>query len=235
MLLKVTVLRVFYGKVEAVRGVNLQANEGDFVTIIGSNGAGKTSILNAISGVVADKQGEIWFEGDRIDRLSAPDIAKRGVVQVPEGRRVFPLLTVMENLKMGSYMYRDRKKEQKQFEVVFDLFPKLKERSGQKGQTLSGGEQQMLAIGRALMACPKLLLLDEPSLGLSPLLTRTVADQMTRINQAGTSIILVEQNAGLALQLAERAYVMETGDIALEGTTQQLEKNEGVRKAYLAL
>jgi branched-chain amino acid transport system ATP-binding protein len=226
---------VFYGKVEAVRGVDLKVNEGEFVTLIGPNGAGKTSILNAISGVVADKHGEIWFEGNRIDQLSAYDVARKGIIQVPEGRRVFPLLTVRENLKMGSSLYRDSKKEQEQLEVIFSLFPVLKQKLGQKAQNLSGGEQQMLAIGRALMACPRLLLLDEPSLGLSPLLTRIVAEQMMRINQAGIPILLVEQNARTALQLASRAYVMETGNLVVEGPSQQLQEDERVRRAYLAL
>lgn len=235
MLLNIIGLSIFYGKVEAAKNVNLQVNEGEFVTLIGPNGAGKTSMLNAISGVVADKHGEIWFEGNRIDKMSAHDIAKKGVIQVPEGRRVFPLLTVMENLKMGSSLYRDREKEQKQFEVIFSLFPVLKQRLRQEAQSLSGGEQQMLAIGRALMACPRLLLLDEPSLGLSPLLTRIVAEQMVRINQSGISILLVEQNARTALQLASRAYVMEMGNLVVEGPSQQLREHERVRRAYLAL
>ena len=235
MLLNIIGLEVFYGKVHAVKGVNLQVNDGEFVAIIGSNGAGKSTTVNAISGVVDDKRGEIWFDGERIDNLSAPKIVRKGVIQVPEGRRVFPTLTVLENLKMGGCVHHDRKKEQKQFEVVCHLFPLLKERLGQKGQTLSGGEQQMLAIGRALMAAPRLLLLDEPSLGLSPLLTGLVAKELSQINQAGTSIALIEQNARLALHLARRGYVMELGSVLLEGASRQLEEIELVRKAYLGL
>ncbi|MHB1420420.1 MAG: ABC transporter ATP-binding protein [Bacillota bacterium] len=233
MLLEVKELQVYYDKVKAVKGTSIGISQGELVTIIGSNGAGKTSTLNAISGIVKSITGEIRFMGERIDKLSAPKIAAMGIIQVPEGRRVFPLLTVMENLKMGAFMVRDKAVIKRQLEMVLELFPALKEKLPQKGQSLSGGQQQMLAVGRALMANPKLLILDEPSLGLSPLFTQLVAKQLKEINTAGTSMILVEQNARMAFKMAHRGYVMEVGEVVLSGTSQELEVDEGVKKAYL--
>ncbi|MHB1127852.1 MAG: ABC transporter ATP-binding protein [Bacillota bacterium] len=232
-MLEIKGLRVFYAKVEAAKSVDLKVTEGELVTIIGSNGAGKTSTLNAISGIVKSIKGEIWFQGKRIDHLQAPEIAEMGIIQVPEGRRVFPFLSVMDNLRMGAYMQKDKNVIKRQLEMVLHLFPALEEKLAQKGQSLSGGQQQMLAVGRALMASPKLLILDEPSLGLSPLFTQLVAKQLKEINMTGTSMLLVEQNARMAFRMAHRAYVMDVGEVVLTGTCQELENDEGVKKAFL--
>ncbi len=228
-------IRVHYNKREAVKGISLEVGEGDFVVVIGPNGAGKTSVLNVISGVINPSEGEVWFRSERIDRLAPEKIAARGIIHVPEGRRIFPKLTVMENLQMGAYLQKDKTKVERELERIFHLFPILKERTRQRGESLSGGEQQMLAIGRGLMAGPALLLIDEPSLGLSPLVTQHVAEQMTVINREGIAILLVEQNARMGLKLANRGYVLTNGDLVLEGTTAELVKNEEIRKAYLGL
>ncbi|TET42852.1 MAG: ABC transporter ATP-binding protein [Dehalococcoidia bacterium] len=228
-------IRVHYNKREAVKGISLKVGEGDFVVVIGPNGAGKTSVLNVISGVINPSEGEVWFRSERIDRLAPEKIAARGIIHVPEGRRIFPKLTVMENLQMGAYLQKDKTKVERELERIFHLFPILKERTRQRGESLSGGEQQMLAIGRGLMAGPALLLIDEPSLGLSPLVTQHVAEQMTVINREGIAILLVEQNARMGLKLANRGYVLTNGDLVLEGTTAELVKNEEIRKAYLGL
>jgi len=234
MLLEIKNLRVFYDKVEAVMDVNLSVADGEFVTIIGANGAGKTSTLNAISGIV-HHEGEIWLRGERIDRLSPADIAARGVIQIPEGRKLFPLLSVMDNLRMGAYLQKDENKVAAAMERVFALFPILKERAKQRADSLSGGEQQMLATGRALMANPTLLLMDEPSLGLSPLFCQRLSKTCVDINKEGIAILLVEQNARMSLRLSSRAYVFENGKVALEGKSQDLAQKEDIKKAYLGI
>jgi branched-chain amino acid transport system ATP-binding protein len=234
MLLSVKDLAVSYRGVEAIKGASLNVEEGTIVTLIGSNGAGKSTMMRTISGLKESKSGEITFIEERIDGLPPQEIVKRGVAQVPEGRGVFPFLSVLANLRLGAYLERDAKIITNTMDEVYTLFPRLKERTKQKAGTLSGGEQQMLAIGRALMASPKLLLLDEPSLGLSPLLVDRIGELIERINQERrTSIILVEQNAYMALNLAHKAYVLETGRIVLEGKPADLLENEEVKKAYL--
>lgn len=226
-------LRVHYGKVEALKGVSLDLREGEIVTLIGANGAGKTTLLRSISGLKRPSDGEIWLNNKRIDKTSSREIVRMGLAQVPEGRRVFPFMTVLENLKTGAYTRKDTTEVKQDLEMVYHHFPRLRERPNQSAGTLSGGEQQMLAMGRALMTAPKLLLLDEPSLGLSPLLVREIAKIIRNLNKLGKSIILVEQNASLALRLSHKAYVIQTGSIVLEGTGQELLRNGDVRKAYL--
>jgi branched-chain amino acid transport system ATP-binding protein len=234
MLLEIKNLRVFYDKVEAVRNVSLHVGEEEFVTIIGANGAGKTSTLNAISGIV-DHEGEIWLKGERIDNLSPAEIASKGVIQIPEGRRLFPLLSVMDNLRMGAYLRKNDSDVVASMERVFALFPVLKERAKQRADSLSGGEQQMLALGRALMAGPTLLMMDEPSLGLSPLFCQRLSDTCLNINQEGMAILLVEQNARMGLKLSDRAYVFEKGEVVLEGKSQELAQMADIKKAYLGV
>jgi branched-chain amino acid transport system ATP-binding protein len=227
-------MSVHYGGVGAVGRVSLRVNEREMVTLIGANGAGKTSVLSAISGLVPVSNGEIWFRSNRIDGMKAHEIARLGVSQVPEGKRLFSELSVDENLEMGGYMRLNRNEVSQAKRGIWDIFPILYERRKQRAKTLSGGQQQMLAIGRALMGMPHLLLLDEPSLGLSPLLTQELAKVLARINQEqGVSIILVEQNANVALRLAQRGYVMEVGSIVLEGKTDDLLQNKMVKEAYL--
>jgi branched-chain amino acid transport system ATP-binding protein len=233
MLLEVKNLIVHYGKAEALKGISMSVDKGEIVTLIGANGAGKTTTLRAISGVKTATSGEIWFEGKRIDGLSPHEIVKLGIAHIPEGRRVFATLTVMENLEMGAFLRKQRHEVAKNLERIFEHFPILKARRGQRAGSLSGGEQQMLATARALMASPRLLLMDEPSLGMSPILVREVGKIITGINQSGVSIMLVEQNARMALKLAHRAYVIEVGKIALEGTAQVLATTEHVQRAYL--
>ena len=225
-----------YGAIQALRGVSLRVDEGEIITLIGANGAGKTTTLMSISGVVPPRSGSIVFCGEPIHRLAPDGIVRRGIVQVPEGRRIFPGLTVMENLDMGAFLRRDKDGIQRDLEQVFSLFPILRERRNQAGGTLSGGEQQMLAISRALMARPQLLLLDEPSLGLAPLIVQRIFQVIERINrEENTTIFLVEQNAHLALQIAHRGYVMENGAITLEDTGANLMANDAVKKAYLGI
>lgn len=233
MLLNVKGITVYYYKVPAIRDISVEVEEGSIVTLIGSNGAGKTTTLRAISGLKHPTTGEIWFEGQRIDRLAPEKINRQGIAQVPEGRRIFPQMTVMENLLMGAFLRNDKDGISRDLEMVFGHFPVLKERQKQYGSTLSGGEQQMLAMGRALMSNPKLLLLDEPSLGLSPILVMEIAKIIRNIHQEGRTIVLVEQNARLALSLAQYGYVLETGNIVLKGDTKDLRENEDVKKAYL--
>lgn len=233
ILLKTKDIRVRYNKVEAIKGVSLEVARGSIVTLIGSNGAGKSTVLKAISGLNPIISGEIWFLNHRIDSFFPQDIVKLGISHVPEGKRLFSRMTVLENLKMGAYIRKDKEELKKDMDEVFHYFPKLKARINQATGTLSGGEQQMVAIGRALMAGPKLLLLDEPSLGLSPLLVLEVAKIIREINKKGVSIILVEQNAKMALQLAHFGYVLETGKVALEGAADSLLNNTHVRDAYL--
>jgi branched-chain amino acid transport system ATP-binding protein len=233
MLLEIKDLWCHYGGAEVLKGIDLEMEEGGVITIIGSNGAGKTTILRTISGLKTPSDGEIFFRGERIDRKSPQDIVKLGIVHVPEGRALFPYMTVLENLKLGAFLQKDRNQVEGELEKVFTHFPVLKERKRQQARTLSGGEQQMLAIGRALMCQPRLLLMDEPSLGLSPMNVREIGKIVRDINQRGISVILVEQNARLALGLAKRGYVLETGSIVLHGEANELMNSEHVRKAYL--
>ena len=225
-------IHVYYGNIEAVRGISLSVEEGEIVTLIGGNGAGKTTTLKTISGVRRPSQGSIRFAGERIDELAPHQIVERGICQAPEGRRIFPQMSVRENLEMGAYA-RGRDDLSSEFDRVMQLFPVLKERLTQAGGTLSGGEQQMLAIGRALMSRPKLLLLDEPSMGLAPMLVQRIFDIIKEINAQGTPILLIEQNAHMALQTAHRGYVIETGEIVLHDDARALLGNDAVRKAYL--
>jgi branched-chain amino acid transport system ATP-binding protein len=232
-LLNLEDLNVHYGAIWALKGVNLTVGEGEIVSLIGANGAGKSTTLRAISGVVKASSGGISFQGEDITKVPAHDIVKKGIAQVPEGRRVFANLSVLENLELGAYIRRDTSGIKRDLDDVLDRFPRLKERIGQVAGTLSGGEQQMLAIGRALMTRPKLMLLDEPSMGLAPLLVKEIFSIIREINEEGTTILLVEQNARMALQVASRAYVLETGRIVLDGSAKELAMNEGVKKAYL--
>jgi branched-chain amino acid transport system ATP-binding protein len=238
MLFEVKDLHVRYGAIHALKGISLQVQEKEIVTLIGPNGAGKTTLLRTISGVLKPSAGEILFHDSngndlRLHTMPPHQIVARGVAQVPEGRQIFPNLTVRENLELGAYSRKDRYHQGEEFQRIFDLFPRLKERLKQSAGTLSGGEQQMLAIGRALMAAPRLLLLDEPSLGLAPTLVQQIFARLKEINQQGVAILLVEQDAYLALETAHRAYVLETGTIALEGPSQEMLQRPEVKKAYL--
>jgi len=224
---------VYYGNIQALREISLEVSKGEIVTLIGANGAGKSTTLKAISGLIHPKKGTIEFEGIDITNKPAQAIVKMRISQVPEGRRPFARMTVQENLELGAYLRRDKEGIKKSFKRVFERFPRLEERRFQKAGTLSGGEQQMLAMGRALMSQPKLLLLDEPSMGLAPLLVQEIFNIIKEINEAGTTILLVEQNANMALSIAHKAYVLETGRIALSGTAKELQESEEVRKAYL--
>jgi len=234
LLLEVKDTTVHYHKVAAVRNISINVEDGEIVTLIGSNGAGKTTTLRAISGLKHPSAGEILYNGQRIDRLPPYKINALGIAMVPEGRLVFPQMTVLENLLMGAFLRKDKEDIKKDLEdVVFRHFPRLKERTKQTAGTLSGGEQQMLAMGRALMSAPKLLLLDEPSLGLSPIMCGEIAQIIRDIHAEGRTVILVEQNARLALALAQHAYVIETGDIVLSGPAEELQENDNVKKVYL--
>jgi len=226
-------LNVFYGAIHALKGISLKVREGEIVTLIGANGAGKSTTLKAISGLVKPRAGSIIFDGELIQGRPAQDIVARGISQVPEGRRIFANLTVEENLELGAYLRRDRAGIKADMENVFARFPRLEERRRQLAGTLSGGEQQMLAIGRGLMSRPRLLLLDEPSMGLAPLLVREIFEIIKEINREGTTILLVEQNAHMALSIASYAYVLETGQIVLEGPAAELADSEMVKEAYL--
>lgn len=232
-MLKVKGLNVFYGTIHALHDIDFSVNEGEIVSLIGANGAGKTTILHTISGILPAKSGNITFLDKNITGIPANKIVEMGLGQVPEGRRVFANLSVMENLEMGAYTRKDKNEIKKDFEVVFTRFPRLKERVKQLSGTLSGGEQQMLAMGRALMSRPKLLLMDEPSMGLAPLLVKEIFSIIKDINKTGTTVLLVEQNANMALSIANRAYVLETGYIVTSGDAKQLASSEEVRKAYL--
>jgi branched-chain amino acid transport system ATP-binding protein len=223
---------VSYGRIEAIRGIHLTVTQGEIVALIGANGAGKSTTLMAVSGVSSLRMGSIFYEGERIDGRPAHEIVRLGISQVPEGRRIFPRMTVRENLEMGAF-FRNKQEYAGDLARVFELFPPLSERHRQLGGTLSGGEQQMLAIGRALMSRPRLLLLDEPSLGLAPIIASRIFKILKEINEKGTTILLVEQNAKAALRLADRAYVMETGKIVMEGPSSQLKNDPGIKKAYL--
>ena len=231
VILSIKDLKVSYGGIEAVKGISFDVRQGEIVTLIGANGAGKSSTLRAISGLVKPSGGSISFEGQDITGKNPTDIVKQGVTLVPERRRIIADLPVLENLRLGAYLRHDDLKDD--IEWVYSLFPRLKERSWQAGGTLSGGEQQMLAVGRALMSRPKLIMMDEPSLGLAPIVVRGIFDIIREINKRGTTILLIEQNANMALQTADTGYVMETGRITLTGTGEELLKNEAVQAAYL--
>lgn len=232
-LLEIKNLHVKYGHVEALHGINLRVGEGEIVTILGANGAGKSTTLNAISGLLKVTDGEIFYRGRALHKMPADKIVEEGITQAPEGRRVFGTLTVRENLDLGAFTIADADKAAKSLDWIYRLFPRLRERSGQLAGTLSGGEQQMLAIGRALMASPKILLLDEPSLGLAPLLVKAIFETIKEINKSGVTVVLVEQNARVALKLAHRGYVMEVGNIVLEDSASALLANPDVQQAYL--
>ncbi len=232
-LLEVQDIHTYYGNIHALRGVSLNVDRGEVVCMIGSNGAGKTTTLKTVIGTLRPRQGQITLGTERIDGLTSDKIVRRGVAQAPEGRRIFPRMTVLENLELGAFAREDHEHIREDMERIFTLFPRLKERLHQKGGTLSGGEQQMLAIGRALMARPKLLLLDEPSMGLSPILVDAIFRTIRDINQQGTTILLVEQNARMALRVAHRGYVIQTGRIVLHDTAPDLLKSDLVRKSYL--
>lgn len=231
VILSIKDLKVSYGGIEAVKGISFDVKQGEIVTLIGANGAGKSSTLRAIAGLVKPSGGSICFQGEDITAADPTEIVKRGVTLVPEGRRIFADLTVLENLKIGAYLRNDDLKED--IEWVYSLFPRLKERSWQPGGTLSGGEQQMLAVARALMSRPKLIMMDEPSLGLAPIIVRGIFDIIREIHRQGVTILLIEQNANMALQTADTGYVLETGRIGLSGTGAELLSNEAVKKAYL--
>jgi branched-chain amino acid transport system ATP-binding protein len=231
--LEIDDLHVYYGAIHALKGVSLNVREGEIVTLIGANGAGKSTTLRAINGINRPRQGTIHFQGREITGASPHSIVKGGISQSPEGRRLFPRMSVIENLEMGAFQRTDRENFAADMERVFELFPRLRERRAQKAGTLSGGEQQMCAIGRALMARPKLLLLDEPSMGLAPIFVERIFETVVEVNKQGTPVLLVEQNALMALEVAQRGYVMETGRIALEGPASELKTNEEVRKTYL--
>jgi branched-chain amino acid transport system ATP-binding protein len=233
MLLEIRDLWVHYGNAEAVRGISMEVEEGSIVTLIGANGAGKTTTLRTISGLKRPTSGEIWYEGKRIDRLPPHEVVKRGITHVPEGRQLFYSLSVMQNLEMGGFLLKGRADFKKNLESMMEHFPNLKPRIKNQATDLSGGEQQMVAVARALMSNPKVVLMDEPSLGLSPLMVSEVAKIITQINSAGVTIVLVEQNARMALKLAHAAYVLEVGRIALKGDAAVIAKDEYVTKAYL--
>ena len=232
-MLEIKDLHVYYGAIHAIKGISLTVNEGEIVTLIGANGAGKSTTLRTISGLLAPRGGSVSFLGKDISGAPAQDIVRAGISQVPEGRRIFANMTVMENLELGAYIRSDKEGIARDYEMVFGRFPRLRERREQAAGTLSGGEQQMLAMGRALMSRPKLLLLDEPSMGLAPLLIREIFHIIVDINKAGTTVLLVVQNANMALSIASRAYVLETGRITLSGDARELAASEDVRKAYL--
>jgi branched-chain amino acid transport system ATP-binding protein len=232
-MLEVNNIHTYYGNIHALKGVTISVNQGEIVTLIGANGAGKSTTLNTISGILKSREGEVILEGEYLNPLPAHAIVTRGISQSPEGRKIFARLTVKENLEMGAFTRKDKQAIEGDFEHVFQLFPRLKERIKQVGGTLSGGEQQMLAMGRALMARPKLLLLDEPSMGLAPILVEEIFNIVVDINKQGTTVLLVEQNANMALQVASRGYVLETGAIALEGSATTLREDPRVKAIYL--
>jgi branched-chain amino acid transport system ATP-binding protein len=226
-------VETYYGTIQALKGVSIEVHDGEVVTLLGANGAGKSTTLRSINGLNHPQRGTIRFLGDDISRTPAHEIVRRGVSQSPEGRKLFPRMTVVENLEMGAFQRHDRSEIKEDMDRVFTLFPRLAERRSQRAGTMSGGEQQMLAIGRALMARPKLLMLDEPSMGLAPIFVERVFETIVEINNQGTTILLVEQNALVALEVADRGYVLQTGTVALSGTAQSLREDEGVRKTYL--
>jgi branched-chain amino acid transport system ATP-binding protein len=231
--LKLTNVNTFYGQIHALRDISFEVLKGEIVTLIGSNGAGKSTTLRTISSQLTPATGEVAYEGKIISKLPAHEVVAQGIAHVPEGRKIFPALTVEENLQMGAFLVKDQKKNAANFERVYELFPRLKERRKQRGGTLSGGEQQMLAIGRALMSDPKMMLMDEPSMGLAPMLVDLIFKSIVQLNKGGMTILLVEQNARKALKISDRAYVLQTGAIALTGTGQELLRDDMVKEAYL--
>jgi branched-chain amino acid transport system ATP-binding protein len=232
-MLNVNQLHVAYGAINALKGLDFSLEQGEIVALIGANGAGKSTTLNTISGILQPDSGEIRFKDQSLTEISPAEIVQQGIIQVPEGRKIFARMTVRENLEMGGYTLKEKKRREANMQRVFEIFPRLKERQRQLGGTLSGGEQQMLAMGRGLMADPRLLLLDEPSMGLAPLLVEQIFDVIREINESGVSILLVEQNAQMALSIADRAYVLETGRVVLSGPARDLMKNPMVKEAYL--
>lgn len=232
-MLELNDVNVYYGAVHALKGINIKVNKGEIVTLIGANGAGKTTTLKTISGILKPKVGRILFKGNDLNKVSAGDIVSVGISHVPEGRRVFSDMSVMENLEMGAYIRKDKDGIKKDYEKVFEMFPRLLERKKQMAGTLSGGEQQMLAMGRALMSRPKLLLLDEPSMGLAPLVVKQIFEIIKDINKTGTTVLLVEQNASMALNIADRGYVIQNGYVQMEGKASDLLNDESVKSAYL--
>ena len=234
-LLELEGVHTYYGQIHALKGISLSVDQAEIVSLIGGNGAGKSTSLNTISGLLKPRHGSVKLNGEDLSGFKAHEIVAKGVVQVPEGRRIFARLTVNENLEMGAFILKDKKQYTKNLERVFSLFPRLKERRTQVGGTLSGGEQQMLAMGRAMMASPTVLLLDEPSMGLAPVLVDSIFETIQKLNQAGTTILLVEQNARMALQVANRGYVLQTGEIILSGSAEDLRADVNVQKAYLGI
>jgi len=232
-LLEIRDLKVNYGGIEALKGISFDVKEGEIVTLIGANGAGKSTTLRSIMSVVSPSAGSISYNGEDITHMPTDEIVKRGIVLVPEGRRVFPNLTVLENLRIGAYLRNDKEGIEADIKHVYSLFPRLEERSWQQAGTLSGGEQQMLAVGRALMAKPRLIMMDEPSLGLAPLVVKDIFSIIRRINESGTTVLLIEQNANAALKIANRGYVMQTGNVTMTGTGLELLNDQSVREAYL--
>ena len=232
-MLEIKDLEVYYGMIQAIKGVSFDVNEGEVIALIGANGAGKTTILHTITGLINAQKGSVWFEGKDITKVPAHKIVSMGMAHVPEGRRVFANLTVLQNLKMGAYTRKDKTEIEQTLDSIYKRFPRLMERQNQLAGTLSGGEQQMLAMGRALMSHPKIILMDEPSMGLSPIFVNEIFDIIRAVSESGTTVLLVEQNAKKALSIADRAYVLETGRITLEGKASDLLHDESVQKAYL--
>jgi branched-chain amino acid transport system ATP-binding protein len=232
-MLEIKDLEVYYGMIQAIKGISFQVNEGEVIALIGANGAGKTTTLHTISGLITPKKGTVLFEGKDITKVPAHKIVAAGMAHVPEGRRVFASLTVLQNLRMGAYTRNDKNEIEETLQMVYERFPRLEERKNQPAGTLSGGEQQMLAMGRALMSKPRIILMDEPSMGLSPIFVNEIFDIIKQVSASGTTVLLVEQNAKKALSIADRGYVLETGRIVLEGNAQDLLNNESVKKAYL--
>lgn len=232
-MLEVKDLQVYYGMIQAIKGISFEVNQGEVIALIGANGAGKTTILHTVTGLIAPKTGSIVFEGQDITKIPAHKIVSMGMAHVPEGRRVFAQLSVYDNLKMGAYTRKDKNEIEESLEMVYKRFPRLEERKNQMAGTLSGGEQQMLAMGRALMSKPKIILMDEPSMGLSPIFVNEIFDIIQEVSASGTTVLLVEQNAKKALSIADRAYVLETGNIALEGDAKVLMNDDSIKKAYL--
>lgn len=233
MMLEVKDIQVYYGMIQAIKGVSFHVDEGEVIALIGANGAGKTTILHTISGLLSPKSGSVIFEGKDITRVPGHKIVSMGMAHVPEGRRVFAQLTVLQNLKMGAYTRKDKEEIQQTLQTVFERFPRLEERQNQLAGTLSGGEQQMLAMGRALMSHPRIILMDEPSMGLSPIFVNEIFDIIQEVSKSGATVLLVEQNAKKALSIADRAYVLETGNIVMEGKASELLQNDSIKKAYL--
>lgn len=232
-MLEIKNLEVFYGMIQAIKDISFEVNEGEVIALIGANGAGKTTILHTVTGLLEAAKGEVWFDGKDITKVPAHKIVSMGMAHVPEGRRVFANLSVLQNLKMGAYTRRDKNEIEETLATIYERFPRLKERQNQLAGTLSGGEQQMLAMGRALMSHPKIILMDEPSMGLSPIFVNEIFDIIKSVSASGTTVLLVEQNAKKALSIADRAYVLETGKIVLEGPAGELLNNDSIKKAYL--